>query len=422
MMRQRMRVLFISDVYFPRVNGVSTSIRTFRADLRDIGIDTVLVAPSYGAAAAPGGVIAPDEPAPDAAAAALAPAAEERDVIRVASGRVPRDPEDRRMKFGALRRRLEQLEAQHFDLVHVHTPFLAHYAGVRFAERKGIPVIATYHTFFEEYLHHYVPMLPRRVGRALARRFTLSQCAQLDAIVAPSEPMRALLLAYGVGARIQVIPTGLPADRYVPGNGARFRAAFGIAADRPLLLYVGRVAHEKNIEFLLHAFVALRRDRPDAMLALAGEGPAREHLQSMVAHLGLAPDVQFIGYLDRERGLADCYAAADVFVFSSRTETQGLVLLEALAQGRPVVSTAHLGTASILQAGCGARVAPEKPDAFAQAIGDILDDPARAARLSAQARSYAQTWASNLMAWRLAELYRELTHQHQHQPAAIVAA
>jgi glycosyltransferase involved in cell wall biosynthesis len=263
-------------------------------------------------------------------------------------------------------------------------------------------------------------MLPRRVGRALARRFTLSQCAQLDALVAPSEPMRALLLAYGVSARIQVIPTGLPADRYVPGDGARFRAAFGIAADRPLLLYVGRVAHEKNIEFLLHAFVALRRDRPDAMLAIAGEGPAREHLQSMVAHLGLAPDVQFIGYLDRERGLADCYAAADVFVFASRTETQGLVLLEALAQGRPVVSTAHLGTASILQAGCGARVAPEKPDAFAQAIGDILDDPARAARLSAQARSYAQSWASNLMAWRLAELYRELTHQHQ--PAAIVAA
>jgi len=109
-----------------------------------------------------------------------------------------------------------------------------------------------------------------------------------------------------------------------------------------------------------------------------------------------------------------------VFVFASRTETQGLVLLEALAQGRPVVSTAHLGTASILQAGCGARVAPEKPDAFAQAIADILDDPARAARLSAQAKSYASGWASNLMARRLAELYRELTHQQV--PAAVVAA
>jgi glycosyltransferase involved in cell wall biosynthesis len=280
-------------------------------------------------------------------------------------------------------------------------------------------VIATYHTFFEEYLHHYVPVLPRVLSRALARSFTRSQAAQLAAIVAPSEPMRALLTDYGVTTRIQVIPTGLPADRYVPGNGARFRASFGIAAKRPLLLYVGRVAHEKNIEFLLHAFVALRRTRSDALLAIAGEGPAREHLQSLVAQLGLRPDVHFIGYLDRERALADCYAAADVFVFASRTETQGLVLLEALAQGRPVVSTVHLGTASILQAGCGARVAPEKPDAFAQAIASILDDPARAARLSVQARSFASGWASNLMAARLADLYRDLTHQHLR---AVVAA
>jgi glycosyltransferase involved in cell wall biosynthesis len=281
-------------------------------------------------------------------------------------------------------------------------------------------VIATYHTFFEEYLHHYVPLLPRVLSRALARSFTRSQAAQLAAIVAPSEPMRALLADYGVTTRIQVIPTGLPADRYLAGDGARFRARFGIPTDRPLLLYVGRVAHEKNIEFLLHAFVALRQTRSDAMLVIAGEGPAREHLQSLVGQLGIGSDVHFIGYLDRERGLGDCYAAADVFVFASRTETQGLVLLEALAQGRPVVSTAHLGTASILQAGCGARVAPEKPDAFAQAIADILDDPARAARLSAQAKSYACGWASNLMARRLAELYRDLTHQQV--SAAAVAA
>jgi 1,2-diacylglycerol 3-alpha-glucosyltransferase len=381
-----MRVLFISDVYFPRVNGVSTSIRTFRPDLAAAGIETLLVAPAY-----PGS--APEEP----------------NLVRVASSGVPRDPEDRRMRWGALTAALAKLESQHFDLVHIHTPFVAHYAGVRFARRADIPVVATYHTFFEEYLHHYVPLLPRSLGRSLARRFTRSQCDQLDAIVVPSEPMRALLLEYGIGTRTQVIPTGLPADRFVLGNGARFRERFGIPTDRPLLLYVGRVAHEKNIEFLLHSFVTLRRARPDAMLAIAGEGPARTHLQSLAVELGIAPAMHFIGYLDRERGLADCYAAADVFVFASRTETQGLVLLEALAQGRPVVSTAVLGTASILQPGCGARVAPEKPEVFAQTVLDILDEPQRAAKLSTQARQYALSWASANMAWRLAELYRELT-------------
>jgi glycosyltransferase involved in cell wall biosynthesis len=391
-----MRVLFISDVYFPRVNGVSTSIRTFRNDLGAHGVETVLVAPAYGSGS---------------------PAEEEAGVWRVAAGSVPGDPEDRRMKRGVLRETLGRLAAGHFDLVHVHTPFLAHYSGVRFARRARIPVVATYHTLFEEYLHHYVPLLPRVLGAALARRFTRSQCAQLHAIVAPSEPMRDRLLAYGVSTRIEVIPTGLPADRYVPGDGRRFRERFGIAADRPLLLYVGRVAHEKNIEFLLHSFVALRRSCPGALLAIAGEGPAREHLRAQVLRLGIAQEVLFIGYLDRERTLADCYSAADVFVFASRTETQGLVLLEALAQGRPVVSTSHLGTASILQPGCGARVAPDRPDAFAQAVLDVLDDPARAARLSSQARSYAQGWSSALMARRLAQLYRELV---DHDTAAEV--
>jgi 1,2-diacylglycerol 3-alpha-glucosyltransferase len=391
-----MRVLFISDVYFPRVNGVSTSIRTFRADLTALGVESTLVAPAYEQAA--------DQP--------------DVSILRVGSARVPGDPEDRRMKSGAVRRALEQLSAQPFDLVHVHTPFVAHYAGVRFARRRGIPVVATYHTFFEEYLHHYVPLLPRSIGRVLARRFTRSQCAQVAAIVAPSEPMRALLLDYGVKTRIEVIPTGLPADRYIPGNGDHFRDAYRIPQDRPLLLYVGRVAHEKNIDFLLLAFAELRRTRPDAMFAIAGEGPAQHHLQSQVARLGLSGHVFFIGYLERERELANCYAAADVFVFASRTETQGLVLLEALAQGRPVVSTAHLGTTSILQAGCGARVAPERPEAFAQAIADVLEDPVRAARLSEQAHSYAQSWASNRMASNLAALYQDLIKSEHPSTAA----
>lgn len=381
-----MRVLFVSDVYFPRVNGVSTSIRTFRGDLAAAGVETVLVAPQY-----PSG--GPTEP----------------QLVRVPSSGVPKDPEDRRMRWRSLQQALSSLREESFDLVHVHTPFVAHYAGVRFARQRGIPVVATYHTFFEEYLHHYVPLLPHGLGRLLARTFTRSQCAQLDALVVPSDPMRDLLLDYGITTPLRVIPTGLPADRFVAGDGQRFRRRFGIEAERPLLLYVGRVAHEKNIEFLLHSFVAVLRARPDALLAIAGEGPARQHLETMAVEMGIAGQMKFIGYLDREQGLADCYAAADVFVFASRTETQGLVLLEALAQGRPVVSTAVLGTASILKCGCGARVAPEKPDAFARTVVDLLEDRERAARLSAQALVYARSWASSVMASRLADFYREIT-------------
>ena len=378
-----MRVLFISDVYFPRVNGVSTSIRTFRTDLLSHGVETQLVAPRYAGAseAEPG-------------------------ILRVAAAGVPGDPEDRRMRWGALTRTLAGLASGGFDLVHIHTPFIAHYAGVRFARRTGLPCVATYHTFFEEYLHHYLPILPRRLGRALARRFTRSQCDDVRALIAPSEPMRAVLMEYGVTTPIHVLPTGLPADRFRPGDGAAFRARSGIAPDAPLVTYIGRVAHEKNIGFLIEMFREVLRQVPQAMLVIAGEGPARAALEAQAA--ALRERVRFVGYLDRDSALLDCYAAANVFAFASRTETQGLVLLEAMAQGAPVVSTAELGTRSILTPESGALVVPEDGPAFAAAVVRVLSDPELAAGLGQRGRAYARTWSSSAMARRLTELYAQL--------------
>ncbi len=388
-----MRVLFISDVYFPRVNGVSTSIRTFREDLATHGVETQLVAPSYEARRA---------------GADSAGAPEEQGVLRVAAARVPRDPEDRRMVWRCLTRALDALPRGEFDLVHIHTPFVAHYAGVRFARRANIPCLATYHTFFEEYLHHYLPVLPRAVSRFLARSFTRSQCAAVQALIAPSEPMRAVLSAYGVTTPIHVLPTGLAADRFRAGDGAAFRARAGIAPERPLVTYIGRVAHEKNIGFLVQVFAQVLKSVPEALLVIAGEGPAREPLRQQVAALGLTQQVHFAGYLDRDSALLDCYAAADVFVFASRTETQGLVLLEAMAQGTAVVSTAELGTRSILVPGSGALIVPEERAAFAAAVARVLLDAGLREGLAARGRVYARTWSSATMARRLVDLYGEL--------------
>ena len=106
---------------------------------------------------------------------------------------------------------------------------------MKFARRAGIPCVATYHTFFEEYLHHYVPVLAAatRAGHS-RKRFTRSQCRDVQALIAPSEPMRDVLLAYGVTTPIHVLPTGLPADRFKAGQGARFRSSLDLPADRPL--------------------------------------------------------------------------------------------------------------------------------------------------------------------------------------------
>jgi|ERR1700733_1106773 1,2-diacylglycerol 3-alpha-glucosyltransferase len=385
-----MRILKISDVFFPRVNGVSTSIETFRRDLTALGHEVVLVAPDYARAAAAGGQAA------------------DPSIRRVPSRAVPRDPEDRIMSRSGLRRALDALAGARFDVVHIHTPFLAHYAGLRFARAHEIPVVATYHTLFEEYLHHYVPLLPRAITGAMARRFSRSQCNDLDAVIAPSQAMKAALLDYGIDTHIEVLPTGLPAERFQAGDGAAFRRRHNFNAEQPLLLFVGRAAHEKNIGFLIEMMLELRGMRPDAMLLIAGEGPADESLRALASRLGLEDRVRFLGYFDRGGELQDCYSAADVFVFSSLTETQGLVLLEAMAQGVPVVAIPRMGTIDILGPGKGCRHAPLDRPGFARVVRDVLADRAALRALGVEAREYARTWASINMARRLSALYASL--------------
>ena len=142
------------------------------------------------------------------------------------------------------------------------------------------------------------------------------------------------------------------------------------------MLYIGRVAHEKNIEFLLHVFAQVRIRVPNALFVIAGRraGAVTALRRARRGPRARHRAVRFVGYLDRDTGLLDCYAAADVFVFASRTETQGLVLLEAMAQGAPVVSTAKLGTRSVLKEECGALIVEEELDAFAAAVVRVLED------------------------------------------------
>jgi 1,2-diacylglycerol 3-alpha-glucosyltransferase len=381
-----MRILMISDVYFPRINGVSTSIQTFRRGLHAAGHETVLIAPEYPAG----------------------PAGDVGETIRIPSRYLPRDPEDRVMKLGALRALHPQLAKRAFDVVHVQTPFIAHYQGVGLARALQVPVVESYHTYFEEYLHHYVPMMPRALMRFVARRFTVSQCRALDALVVPSRAMQNALQDYGVRCPMHVIPTGMEMERFAAGDGARFREQLGIAPDQPTLVHVGRIAHEKNIDFLLRMFAKVVQSQPRTVLIVAGEGPALNHCYGQVGELGIASQVRFVGYLSRDRELLDCYRAGDLFVFSSRTETQGLVLLEAMALGVPVVSTAYMGTADIVTPERGARVAPDDETGFASIVLELLAAPERRAAMSAEARAHAATWSAAALTGQLTRLYAEL--------------
>ncbi len=362
---------------------MSTSIDTIRQTLAAQGVEVRLVVPRYG-----------DE-------------AEEAGIVRVPGRAIPGDREDRLVGWRAMHRAV-LAAAQDCDLIHIQTPFIAHYAGIAAARKLGLPVVATYHTLFEEYLQHYAPIVPASWLRGQARGFSRRQCNALDAVIVPSTAMRQRLESYGVISPLHVLPTGIPLARFAGGDGPAFRTCHGIPLGRPVALFVGRVAHEKNIGFLLEALVHARRLYPEVLLVVAGEGPAMNDLKAQVEKLELTGSVHFIGYLDRERELPDCYAAADVFVFASRTETQGLVLLEAMAAGVPVIALAEMGTVDILAPGRGAFCPPAEAPAFGEVLGHFLSHSEAWRHLAAEAPDYAAEWSDVAMASRLAGLYRQL--------------
>ena len=385
-----MKILFLSDVYFPRVNGVSTSIETFRDEFRKLGHTVHLIAPDY-----------------------CAKSGDEDGIMRVPARILPFDPEDRLMKFRWIMCQLERLRDERYDLIHIQTPFVAHYLGLKLSRLLHIPCVETYHTFFEEYLHHYLPFLPKKLTCMAARRFSRHQGNSVDGMIVPSHPMMEVLRNYGVTTLAEIIPTGLKAASFIPGNRAHFRDRYGIADKRPVLLFVGRVAHEKNIGFLLQIVERVRQNIPDVLLLIAGEGPALKGLRQEVEKSGLTDNVMFIGYLERHTQLNDCYSAADIFVFSSRTETQGLVLLEAMAQGIPLVSTAEMGTRDVLREEQGVWISQEKVDEFSGKVIKMLHDAEARIRLAAAGRQYAQSWSSARLAERMLAFYQTVQQQNK---------
>ncbi|MDP2962901.1 MAG: glycosyltransferase [Sulfurimicrobium sp.] len=389
-----MKILMISDVYFPRINGVSTSIATYRDELEERGHEVHLIAPDYD------GVRTDDE----------------FRIRRVPARHLPFDPEDRLLKARCVLVEREALKNEEFDLIHIQTPFVAHYLGVKLAKELGIPRVETYHTYFEEYLYHYLPFLPKGSTRILARSLSRRQCNDLDALVVPSHGMLDVLRGYGIQTRAEVIPTGLPVDNFTPGDGAAFRARHRIPPQRPVMLYVGRVAFEKNIGFLLHVTARIRRDMPDVLLIIAGEGPALNLLKSQAAQLGLGNNIMFVGYLDRKSELPDCYRAANVFIFSSCTETQGLVLLEAMAQATPVVALAELGTRDVLQEGQGTLIAAHEIEDFAAKTMSLLQSADKARQLGERGHEYACGWSAGALAEKMLDFYQRTMDRHYEVP------
>ncbi len=373
-----MRVAFFTESYHPVVSGVVVSVDTFTRELRARGAQVRIVAPHF-----PG--YSDSDP----------------DVFRVPALNLPTNP---RYPLGvpwwpAAERAVAAWQA---DVIHVHGPFLMGALGARTARRLGLPLVFTAHTRYDLYTH-YIP-LPAPLTRWLARTITRRFANACNCVVAPSAGFAQDLRDEGVTSRVEVLCTGVDLSTATAPDPAE-RAHWGVPADAPLLLYVGRLALEKNIDLLLAAFARLS-GKP--WLLLVGGGPYERAARRLAETLGLADRVRFAGYVPHGR-VFSLAAAADLFVFPSVTDTQGIVILEAMSQGLPCVCVDSPAIAGVVEQGRNGLVVKDDAAALATAIDQLLaDGPARAA-MAAQARLTAAANSSACCSERLLDLYRSLT-------------
>ncbi len=371
-----LRVGFFTEIYRPVVNGVVASVDTLAEGLRARGHQVYCFAPSM-------------------------PGADESDgpVFRLPSLPLP-TATPYRLTLPLVGRRNVDNVIKRLSIVHVHSLFVTGWAGLRYARRYGMPIVYTYHTQLEAYAH-YVPFEPN------ATRFAASQLTRtfgnlVDAVVVPTPAVAEHLRELGVEARIEVVPTGIDVEHF--GAGRRdegVRRRMGARRGDCLALFVSRLAREKNVDLLLRA-VSVAND-PSIALAIVGDGPERADLEQLAVELRIADRVAFLGAVSRDE-LPDLYASADAFVFPSTTETQGLVLAEALAAGSNVIAADVQSNRDVL--GDAAQIVPAEVTAFARALREIQRQPDIEA--GRRAKAAALRFSARAQVDRMVELYESL--------------
>ena len=341
--------------------------------------------------------------------------------VHLFTARVPdyRDPDPNTYRFRALEvpaakgypisyppfyRMLLKFRRHEFDVVHTHSPFMLGMVGFRWAESHGIPIVSTYHTLYDRYAHYFT-ILPKRYVRFRIAKHTNFYYNRVDHVLTPTEASKKWLKRHSVETPISVIPTGIARGPMIDRFEARH--ALGISPDVRVMLYVGRLAREKNLAVLFEmAAVAFAKD-PSLRLWLVGDGPFRAECTSMVRALGIGDRVRFAGFVPRNE-VDRYYSAADLFVFPSITETQGLVVQEAMMRGLPAVAVVGGGAGAAIDEGANGFLVRNDATAFAARTLQVLSDDALHARLADGAFRSVRDLSVPAMTERVVAVYRQV--------------
>lgn len=314
-----MKILITTDWYKPVINGVVTSVLNLSEGLRKRGHEVKIL------------TLSPDRHY-----------YEEGDVIYMGSFGMGYIYPNARVKIPLFHKELKKLIDWKPDIIHSQCEFSTFFVAKKLAEMLNIPIIHTYHTIYEDYTHYF--SISQKWGRNITMFLTKKLSEQVTSIVAPTEKIHMLLNGYGVDCEVEVIPSGINLEKYRKAHEEcmqtgkdwreKIRRKYHIPEDKRVLLYVGRLAKEKNIEELFH--FQRKAAKYGTVLVLIGDGPSRKELEEYAKNLGIQDNVFFLGMIAPEQ-IGKYYQIGDLFVSASTSETQGLTYAEALASGIPLL-------------------------------------------------------------------------------------
>jgi len=376
-----MNICMFTNTYAPHVGGVARSVEFFAEDLRSLGNKVLVIAPSF----------------PESV--------EGEDAEKVQ--RVPAIQNFNGSDFSvgiavpfALAERIKSFQP---DVIHSHHPYLLGDAALRTARRYGLPLIFTHHTLYEKYTH-YVPL-----DSETMKRFVINLSTEYSnlctSVVAPSRSIAELLRKRGVTTPIEEIPTGIDLDFFRQGRKERFFSDNRFHGEKPIIGHVGRLAPEKNLAYLAEA-VAGYLTRSRGTFLVVGEGSSDKDILQIFQDHDVEHKLLLAGKKSGQ-ALSDAYSAMDLFVFSSKTETQGMVLVEAMAAGRPVIALDASGAREVVRDGFNGRLLNEDASEkeFGRAIEAFFEDHEAGRKWGRGAKKTAQSHSRSIMAKKLATLY-----------------
>ncbi|PKN01382.1 MAG: hypothetical protein CVU77_05450 [Elusimicrobia bacterium HGW-Elusimicrobia-1] len=377
-----MNIGFFSDVYRPGIDGIVTALDMFLIEAAKMSHPTYIVTPRY-------------------------PAYKDTqsNIIRVPSVPFLFYPPYRIGLPGLSKKTYDTIKALDLNVIHTHSPFSVGLYGVHLARKWGLPLLYTYHTLYPKYVHYFFKgkVLSPKMAEGIVRRYS-DKC---DCVVAPSPQMKDELVSYGVKSRIVVLPTGVNKADFEAKGLFDVRKKHGLGEETKILLYAGRLGKEKNLSLLLRSFRKTLDEYSDAHLFMAGDGILKDELKTLARSLNITGKITFLNFLDRQT-LAQYYKDADLFVFPSITETQGLVLIEVMMNKTAVVTMNQGGVLSIIRHDKNGILSGNTVEEFAGWTLKLLRDDGLRGRLAEAGHRDALEMTSEVSTRRHIELYKEL--------------